>query len=222
MSPFMKPSSGKFSCTRWSLTRLSLLERRKLKWKAKFVSGSAYFSGQVQAREPSAADPGQPRVSLWPTGGQPEGNLGSTQGQPGVSMWSTRGRPRVSLGSTCTGLPCNCTCGSSRTATRCPPAPRRRVIENKQSTDVGACLTFRVNAHTHAQSRRRRRRRRRRRTEEEEEIHTDERRRMKFNVGQEHVLNNPQMREGGGGGGGGDSTSVECLFSITPLPCAAR
>ena len=33
-----------------------------------------------------------------------------------------------------------------------PPLPDQRVIENKHSTGIGACLTLRVNAHTGAQT----------------------------------------------------------------------
>jgi hypothetical protein len=47
-----------------------------------------------------------------------------------------------------------------RSATRppTPPCPGSRVSDNQHSNDVGARLTFRVNAHTDARSVRRRRR----------------------------------------------------------------
>ena len=94
--------------------------------------------------------------------------------------------------------------------------PRRRVIENKHSTDIGARLTFRVNAHTDA-------RRRRRRFNVDRVLvlnspHTDARRERDASAcmrrHQAFALAPVQTR----GEGGGDSTSVECLLSTTPLP----
>jgi len=78
----------------------------------------------------------------------------------------------------------------------------RRFIENKHSTDIEARLTLSVNAHTVARSIPRRRRR------------------IRVNVDGRVRFSSPPR--GGGGRGGGDSTSVECLFSITPHTDAWR
>ena len=77
------------SCLLSSSTR----QGRKLKSKAKFESGSSYFSFKPETKR---VQPGFNPGSTW---GQPGVNLGSTWGQPGVNLGSTWGQAGVKLGS---------------------------------------------------------------------------------------------------------------------------